>query len=127
MWMTYSLVFCWERDVRKRCLLWIRSVINYYTSRGSPIFVASLDAIKAFDRVNHYALFHKLLLIGIPITLLNVLTNSHLNVKGVFYGVVHFPRCFVLNLNTLMCILLLGNILGWGIFPLITLIFRFCM
>ena len=58
----------------QKALFTLDSVVNYYTSRGSPVFVASLDATKAFDRVNHKALFHKILLVGVPIALLNVLT-----------------------------------------------------
>ena len=58
------------------------SVVKYYTNRGSPVFVASLDATKALDRENHYAFFHKILLIGVPIALLNVLMYWHLNLKS---------------------------------------------
>jgi len=34
---------------------------EYFTSNGSTVSIASLDMTKAFDMVNHYALFIKLL------------------------------------------------------------------
>ena len=45
----------------QKALFTVETVVNYYTSRGSPVFMASLNAAKAFDRVNHYALFNKLI------------------------------------------------------------------
>ena len=40
-----------------KALFTLDSVVNYYTICGQSCFVGSLDATKAFDRVNHYALF----------------------------------------------------------------------
>ena len=39
----------------------LKSVINHFVYRGSFSFIASLDASKAFDRVNHFKLFNYVL------------------------------------------------------------------
>jgi hypothetical protein len=39
----------------------LRQIVNYYNERGSYVYIASLDAAKAFDRVNHFKLFSALL------------------------------------------------------------------
>ena len=44
--------------------------------------MASLDAAKAFDRINYYALFSKLLSIGIPVRVLNVLICWFIKLSG---------------------------------------------
>ena len=43
------------------CLFVFKQVIEYYNSRGSPVFVCYLDASKAYDRVQHWLLFKKLI------------------------------------------------------------------
>ena len=35
----------------------LRSTTDYFTSRGSRVFVSFLDSSKAFDRISHYGLF----------------------------------------------------------------------
>lgn len=54
------------------------SVVNYFTSRGSPF----LDASKAFDRVNHYALFTKWIHLCVPLYLLNVIVCWHMKLSS---------------------------------------------
>ena len=44
----------------------VRNVINYFKERGSNIFMASLDASKAFDRVNHFKLYTSLMKRNVP-------------------------------------------------------------
>ena len=56
--------------------------MNYYTSRDSLVLMASLDAAKAFDKVNHYAFFSKLMSIGIPLYVLNVLICWFMELAG---------------------------------------------
>ena len=36
-------------------------VIEFYKSQSSPVYVCFMDASKAFDRVNHWTLFKKLI------------------------------------------------------------------
>jgi len=60
----------------------VRNVINYFNERGSNVFMASLDASKAFDRVNHFKLYSSLMKRNIPMAFLNVVINwySKMNV-----------------------------------------------
>jgi hypothetical protein len=66
----------------QKALFALNSTVNYFVSRGSPVYTAALDASKAFDRVNHYALFCKLMSIGVPVYMLNVLIDWHLKLSG---------------------------------------------
>ena len=36
----------------------LRQCVEYFVARGSTVFMAALDARKAYDRVNHTELFH---------------------------------------------------------------------
>ena len=42
------------------CLFLLKQTIAQYNHNGSPVFVAFLDASKAFDKVNQRVLFKKL-------------------------------------------------------------------
>jgi exonuclease III len=44
----------------------LKQVIEFYQSKSSPVYVCYLDASKAFDRINHWILFHKLLDRNVP-------------------------------------------------------------
>ena len=43
------------------CIFTVKSVTKYYTKENSPVYICFLDASKAFDKINHYILFRKLL------------------------------------------------------------------
>ena len=43
------------------CIFTVKSVIKYYNLYNSPVYSCFLDASKAYDRVNYWALFPKLL------------------------------------------------------------------
>ena len=71
-----------DEDVDQKALFTKQTVVNYFTSRVSSIYTAALVASKAFDRVHQYGLFRKLLGLGIPFYLINIVINLHLNLKG---------------------------------------------
>ena len=53
----------------------VRSVVEHFTAAGSVVNLYALDISKAFDKVNHYALWIKLMDRSVPLTLL--LTLMH--------------------------------------------------
>lgn len=53
----------------------MRQVVNYFNNRGSNVYIASLDATKAFDRINHFKLFTTLLQRKLPVLFVSVLIN----------------------------------------------------
>jgi Reverse transcriptase (RNA-dependent DNA polymerase) len=59
----------------------LRQLVNYYNERGSDVFIASLDASKAFDRVNHFKLFSVLLKRGFG--LVDLITSWYLKLSVV--------------------------------------------
>ena len=46
----------------------LSTVIDYFNDRGSNVYVAGLDVAKAFDRVNHYGIFIKLMNVQVPLS-----------------------------------------------------------
>ena len=55
------------------CIFTVKSVTKYYTQENSPVFTCFLDASKAFNKINHYTLFRKLLDRETPIILVRIL------------------------------------------------------
>ena len=53
----------------------VKSLCDYYVTRGSTVNVCFLDISKAFDKVNHYSLFCKLMNHNTPVEFINVLVN----------------------------------------------------
>ena len=54
-------------------------MIKYYTKENSPVYTCFLDASKAFDKINHYILFRKLLDRKTPIVLVRILLFWYTN------------------------------------------------
>ena len=55
------------------CIYTFKQVIEYYKSFNNPVYVAFMDASKAFDKINHFHLLVKLLDRGIPIIVIRCL------------------------------------------------------
>ena len=53
----------------------LRRVIQYFNDKASNVYIASVDASKAFDRVNHFKLFSILIKQGLPKYFVNTLIN----------------------------------------------------
>ena len=39
----------------------VKSLVKYYTGQNTPVYTCLLDASKAFDRVNHWTFFGKVI------------------------------------------------------------------
>jgi hypothetical protein len=61
------------------CTNVLKSVIGYYTSRGSHVFTCFVDFTKAFDRVNYWKLFNGLLDDGVNVYVVKLLTYWYSN------------------------------------------------
>ena len=55
------------------CIFTVKSIIKYYTGHNTPVYTYFLDASKAFDRVNHWTLFTKLINSGILLLIIRIL------------------------------------------------------
>ena len=51
----------------------VKEVLNYFNKQHTTINIAALDISKAFDKVNHFILFNKLLDRAVPVFLVKVL------------------------------------------------------
>ena len=59
----------------------LRKCFEYFVSRGSTVFMAALDVMKAFDRVNHSKLFTKLCDTGLPVCIIRLIMNWYSKTK----------------------------------------------
>ena len=61
----------------------LRRVIQHFNDKFSNVYIASLDASKAFDRINHFKLFSTLIKKGLPKYFISTLVNwySRLSIK----------------------------------------------
>jgi len=53
----------------------VRKLVDSFVNRGSTVNLCAIDLAKAFDKVNHHALYVKLMKRFIPAPLLNVIVN----------------------------------------------------
>jgi hypothetical protein len=61
----------------------LRQLVNYYNERGNNVYIASLDAAKAFDRVNHFKLFSTLLNKSLPFWFVDIIAKWYLKLSVV--------------------------------------------
>ena len=55
------------------CIYTLKEFIDYYKSRGTTVYVTFLDASKAFDRIDHWLLFNKMIKKGVPLFIIKLL------------------------------------------------------
>ena len=55
------------------CIYALREIFEYYKLRNTTVFITFLDASKAFDLLNYWSLFKKLLHRGMPLYIVKVL------------------------------------------------------
>ena len=73
LWMTDNQ-FGFKSDYSTDlCVYALTEFIEYFKRRSTSVYVAFLDASKAFDKINHWVLFKKLINRGIPIYLVKII------------------------------------------------------
>ena len=53
--------------------------MNLYRAHSSPVFICFLDSSKAFDKINHWALFAKLIARNVPLFVVRLLLYWYRN------------------------------------------------
>ena len=53
----------------------VKAVVDYYTNRGTTVNLFALDLKKAFDKINHFGLYMKLMYRMIPNCLLSLIEH----------------------------------------------------
>ncbi len=96
----YQLGFVNEGGTNK-AIFAVESTVKYFNEKESDVFVCSLDAEKAFDRVNHYFLFCCLLLRGMPINVINVFISWYSKTKLVVNWQGNFSKSFEIKSGVL--------------------------
>ena len=76
------------------CIFTVKSIVKYYTRQSSPGYACFLDASKAFDHINHWTLFRKLIDCQVPVLIVRILIFFVSNVTCVLSGALLFLNIF---------------------------------
>ena len=80
------------------CIYTLKEFIDYYKCRGTTVYVTFLDASKAFDRLNYWLLFDKLIKKRVPLFIVKLLLFWYTHQKMcVRWGNSTSPDFFVGN------------------------------
>ena len=117
--VTHDQQFCFKsKHATDMCIFIVKSIIKYYAEQNTPVYTCFLDSSKAFNRVNHWTLFHKLINCKIPLIIVRLLifwyqtqlvsikwgksTSDYVSISnGVRQGGILSPKLFVLYMNSL--------------------------
>ena len=55
------------------CVFTLKQVVDFYYTQSSPVYMCFLDASKAFDKINHWTLFSKLINRKVPDNIVRIL------------------------------------------------------
>ena len=69
----------------------LKQITEYYNQWSSPVYVCYLDASKAFDRINHWCMFRKLIKRDADLFVIRFLVHGTVIKPFVFDGVVPLP------------------------------------
>ena len=57
----------------EKAVFYVNSVINYFMQHNSKVFVTTLDASAAFDRINIYGMLSKLMKLNVNFNIVRIL------------------------------------------------------
>ena len=109
------------------CICTVKSIIRYCNYYNSAVYICFLVASKAFDRINHWTMFKKLILRDVPIIIVRVLCFWYSmqelciqwgNMRSSFFNIsnrvrqsgILFPKLFFVNIDDLSNVLISSGV-----------------